>query len=474
MNKRSASLICTAGTLAAATSFPHGHASAQARAPLQVAVETCGDAAAPSQKQVEYGHGTFSAALSGEKVLADGSRDLHVAITLDARPATTTHRPPLNLAIVVDRSGSMAGEKIQHARSAAQGILARLAPMDRAALVQYDDTAQVLAPLTPMDEQGKQRLGAAIDGIQDAGGTNLHGGLALGRDEVARDLSSGRINRVILLSDGRANVGITDLPTLSKVASQAAHKGIRITTVGLGLDYNEDLMEALAENGRGQYYYVRDAAALERVFAGELAAMQATVATNAELRLSPACQGIEISAVPGYEIRREGNEVVIPLADLFGGDRRKVVARVRLHQKQAGRTGVLSARLVYNDAKGGARKQSTLALGVEVSRDALAVTASVNKDVATKVAQVESAEVMRKAAEAYDRGDSAGAVKMLKEQRQKVEQEAIRMALPAAAAQPLYDELDGMKVGVSASAPSSAAGKDIIKGSKAKSRALSK
>jgi hypothetical protein len=98
---------------------------------------------------------------------------------------------------------------------------------------------------------------------------------------------------------------------------------------GLGVDYNEDLMEMVAESGRGQYYFVKDSAGLESVFAGELRSMQGTVATRAELRLTPACNGVEIAEVYGYESRREGGDTVVPLSDLFGGEKRKLIVRLR-------------------------------------------------------------------------------------------------------------------------------------------------
>src|SRR5262249_20398951 len=149
--------------------------------------------------------------------------------------------------------------------------------------------------------------------------TNIHDGLTLGRDEVLRGLGQGTVNRVILLSDGNANVGITDVPSLSRVASDASERGVRITTVGLGLDCNEDLMEQVADHGRGQYSCGRAASGRDAVFAGELKAIQGTVAPAAELRLEPACAGVEIAEIYGYPTRRDGRAVVVPLADLAGG-----------------------------------------------------------------------------------------------------------------------------------------------------------
>src|SRR5207245_10292972 len=163
----------------------------------------------------------------------------------------------------------------------------------------------------------------------------------------------------ILLSDGQANVGMVDLASLGTVAQAAAEQGIHVTTVGLGLDYNEDLMEALAERGRGQYYYVKDAASLERVFAGELRALEATVATQLELRIEPAAPGVEILDVPGYPLRRVGAAALVPLADLAGGETRKIVVKLRAPVHTLGAQPIVRATLAFAEARSGAARHAT-------------------------------------------------------------------------------------------------------------------
>src|SRR5262249_37494472 len=172
--------------------------------------------------------------------------------------------------------------------------------------------------------------------------------------------------------------------------TDASEKGVRITTVGLGLDYNEDLMEQVADHGRGKYYYVRDAATLDAVFAGELKAIQGTVATATELRLEPAWAGVEIAEIYGYPTRRDGSAVIVPLADLAGGDRRKIVARLKVPTAQLGAAKIVTATLSFAPSAGGARQSAVATLGVEITDDQLAVEHSIDADVAGKVAQIES------------------------------------------------------------------------------------
>jgi Ca-activated chloride channel family protein len=302
-------------------------------------------------------------------------------------------------------------------------------------------------------------------------GTNLHDGLTLGRDEVLRTLTAGTVNRVILLSDGNANVGVTDIPSLARVASDASERGVRITTVGLGLDYNEDLMEQVADHGRGQYYYVKDAATLEPVFAGELRAIQGTVATAAELRLEPTCAGVEILEVVGYPTRRDGQATVVPLADLAGGDKRKVVARLKVPTAELGAEQVLRASLSFTPSAGGARKSVVAALGVEVTRDAVAVEGSIDPAVAGQIAQIESSQTVRQAAEAYQSGDQKAAMRILSLGRAKMNEQA--KYAPADVKQ-AEEQMDGVGAGFANNAPTSAAAPAMTKAAKKMASDLAK
>jgi Ca-activated chloride channel family protein len=278
---------------------------------------------------------------------------------------------------------------------------------------------------------------------------------------------------VILLSDGNANVGVTDIPTLARMSGDAAERGVRITTVGLGADYNEDLMEAIAENGRGQYYYVKDAGTLDGVFAGELKAIQATVATAAELRLEPACAGVEIVEVFGYVTRREGSSVIVPLADVAGGDKRKLVARVRIPTATAGAAGVLSASLGFATPSG-ERRTARAAVGVELTEDVAAVERSADADVLAKVEQADTAVAVRKAAEAYQRGDQAGALGIIADKRDQAKKRALRYKMKEAAMKPVFESLDTMGAGMATTAPSAPEAPAMTKAAKSSAYQLAK
>lgn len=472
MNRKTATILCAAGGLAAAAALVGTRATGTQsprlpetppESPRQVTT-LCG-APAPARALTDFGPGTMTAALSAGETLRGGEGEIYVSIDLVARELSAAKRPPMSVAIVIDHSGSMQGDKIVRAREAARGLVARLGAEDQAALIQYDDTAEVLVSSVLVNDSGRHRLEAAIDSIQDAGGTNLHDGMALGRDEVMRHLRPGAVNRVILLSDGNANVGVTDVPTLARVASDASERGVRITTVGLGLDYNEDLMQQVAEHGRGQYYYVRDAATLDAVFAGELKSIQGTVATATEIRLEPSCAGVEIVEVYGYPSHRDGRTMVVPLSDLAGGDKRKIVARLKVPPAELGATQVLTASYAFANAAGGARQTATAALGVQITADAVAIEKSIDREVMGKIAQIESSTTVRQAAEAYQKGDQAAAMRILSLGKDKISKNAGKYASKEEL-RTVFSDMDGVGAGMASVAPSAPEAQAVTKAAK--------
>jgi Ca-activated chloride channel family protein len=480
--KKTIAILGAAGSLVAAAMMLGNRGSASAAQPTGIKTvqpETPTEVAkcesdAPARDDKDFGPGRLRASLSSGKILRGTGGAIHAAFDLSALTAIAGPRPPLNLAIVIDRSGSMAGERLDYAKSAAIGIVERLGDSDRVALVQYDDNAQVVVSSIPTDRSGKDRLRGAIRELTVGGSTNLHEGMTLGRDEVQRTLSSGQVSRIILLSDGRANAGVIDQSSIADTARSAADKGVRITSVGVGLDYNEDLMEAIAEAGRGNYYYVKNSIDLEKVMAGEMAGIQSTVATNVELRLRAACAGVEIAEVIGYESRREGDSVVVPMADLFGGDSRKLLVALKVPDRQNGKAGAIQAELSFRDAKSGEVKKTRIALGVEVTDDHTAVNASIDKDVMAQVLKAQAAQSMRQAAAAYEKGDKEGALTILRTTETKLEEQRGRFGMSAAQAAPAIGGVANMAADAAKFDPASADGKDLTKKNKSTAREMSK
>mgnify|MGYP000296476125 CR=1 FL=1 len=176
-------------------------------------------------------------------------------------------RPPQALALVIDRSGSMSGRPLEEAKRCAAYVLGRLRPTDFLSLVQFDNRVQCLWPAVPVGDGAAQR--AAIAGITAGGNTNLHGGWKAGADTL-QTLVSGGLKRVILLSDGQANEGLTEPDAIAAQCAALAAQGITTSTYGLGNSFNEDLMVAMARAGGGNHYYGDTADDLMEPFQQEL------------------------------------------------------------------------------------------------------------------------------------------------------------------------------------------------------------
>lgn len=192
-------------------------------------------------------------------------------------------REPLHLALVLDRSGSMAGPPLEEAKRCARQMVERLEADDRAALVVYDDEVACIAPLGPAGD--KLPFHAALDAVTSGASTDLHAGWRRGADELVERLAASGVHRVILLSDGCANAGITDLETITKQCRDLARRGVSTSTYGLGDGFNEALMLAMAQAGRGNAYYGETAADLAEPFLAEFELLTQLCARGLVLRV---------------------------------------------------------------------------------------------------------------------------------------------------------------------------------------------
>jgi Ca-activated chloride channel family protein len=210
-------------------------------------------------------------------------------------PATSGVRVPLNLSLVLDRSGSMHGEKLAAARDAAAFLVRRLAPEDRVTVVAYDGDV-----LTVADEHAPRAAVAhLIQQVEPGGSTNLSGGWLRGRELVAALAEEGRkgaMNRVLLLTDGQANMGITDPQTLTGLCASAARAGVTTTTVGFGADYDEALLRAMADAGGGSTYYIERPDQAPGVFEEEIEGLLSLAAQNVAIEVRPS-EAVQLTTI---------------------------------------------------------------------------------------------------------------------------------------------------------------------------------
>ncbi|QYM80843.1 VWA domain-containing protein [Horticoccus luteus] len=286
-------------------------------------------------------------------------------------------RPPVNLALVIDRSGSMAGEKLAKAREAALEAVRRLAADDVVSLVVYDDQVETLVPAQRVGDG--RRLAQAIGGIEAGGNTALYGGVVRGASEVRRLLEDRRfVNRVILLSDGLANVGPSSPEALGQLGRSLMKEGISVTTIGLGLGYNEDLMTRLAQRSDGNTYFVEDSGDLPRIFAAELGDVLNVVARRIVVEVELP-EGVRPVGFVGRDGEISGQKARMSLNQLYGGQEKFALLEVEVAPGAAGREREIArAQVSFNDAVTGRDATLTAGRTVTFSADAADVVSSAN------------------------------------------------------------------------------------------------
>lgn len=312
---------------------------------------------------------------------ADTTEKAIVKIALDGvRLPRRGLRPPVNIALVIDRSGSMAGDKIVKAREAALEAVRRLAADDIVALVVYDTQVQTLVPAQRVGDG--RRLEQAIRGIEVAGNTALHGGVTRGAAEVRRHMAGGRyVNRVILLSDGLANVGPNSPEELGRLGASLVREGISVTTIGLGLGFNEDLMTRLAQRSDGNTYFVEDSADLPRIFASELGDVLNVVARRVVIEIEFPASVRPINFV-GREGTIRGQRAELTINQLYGGQEKFALVEVEVSPAKSGtELEIARARVSYEDASHGRASTVTAKRNVQFSTSRAAVVGSADHNV---------------------------------------------------------------------------------------------
>ena len=256
-----------------------------------------------------------------DKVLKGGDGRVTVSLNLTAAQLPTLENAPVpaaDLVVVLDRSGSMQGQKLNNARQAIVQLLDQLGPEDRVALVTYANGVQTQSPLLPMNMANRRRLNAEVKKIFAGGGTNLGGGLSRGIDLLMPTADGGRQRKLILISDGLANQGITDPGALGRMASVAVENRFSISTVGVGLNFNEMLMTAIADQGAGHYHFLEDPQVFAQVFETEFQATRHVAAANVEIRI-PLEPGVRLVGAGGYPIHHDDGAAIIHPGNLLSG-----------------------------------------------------------------------------------------------------------------------------------------------------------
>jgi len=342
------------------------------------------------------------------------SGHVSILISLEAPQIESKRRLPLNLALVIDRSGSMAARnKLEYAKKAAKIVVGQMGPGDRFALVSFDSVSTVLLPSTPVTDP--EAIYSVIDGLTPGGSTNLSQGMADGKAEVLRFAKKDQVNRVLVMTDGLANYGETDPRVLARQAQGCGEGQIAITTLGLGADYNEDLLLSLAEYSGGRYYFIENPDQMTSIYATEMKGLLKTVARNVRVSVQP-LGGASMERVIGYRGPAESNKGPFLLGDLSSGQTRRMVVPLNVSALEPGIRKLMIISGTYEDAVKGRPASFLGEVAIQVSNDPQVVSRSANLDVQERVASMGAATRLEEAMIYLDRGQRAQAQSFLLDQ----------------------------------------------------------
>jgi Ca-activated chloride channel family protein len=335
------------------------------------------------------------------------------------------YRRPLNLSIVLDRSGSMAGSPLQYAIKAAQKLIDYLTPEDILSIVIYDDHVDtILSPQLVIDPNSIKVL---LSRIRVAGCTNLSGGWLMGCNHVKANLSSDRLNRVLLLTDGLANVGQTDQNILIKTAADQAEKGVTTTTLGFGGYFNEDLLIGMANAGQGNFYFIQSPDDAADVFAIEMESLVSVVAQNLMVTLEPAA-GIQIESLNSYRFKQNDGKLEIFLGDVYGIESKPLALAVSVPSvSKTGTISLLNLNYQYDTVVNDSMQHLTAALPVtiQIGKKEEASKVQLDRKVIEQTSQFRIAQVKDEAIALADKGDYSQAAKTLRQMTEGLKQKAL-------------------------------------------------
>lgn len=321
------------------------------------------------------------------------------------------NRAPVNMAIVLDRSGSMQGEKIMHARQAAEMLINRLSPNDIVALVTYSDTVMVDIPATKLTDRTDLRN--RIRAIQAGGSTALFAGVSKGAAEVRKFHSPDRVNRVILLSDGLANVGPSSPEMLAELGASLGAEGIAVSTIGLGLDYNEDLMYQLAAKSDGAPAFAEKPGDLAKFFDREVRAATNVIASNLEIsvELTPGFRPVRVLGDRG-EVH--GQTVSLSLNQIYNEWENYFIIEVDLPKlNPGGEVLVAQADLHFRDQLAGETRHVKANAKVVATTEMETVDRATNEEVTAQAVRLIATERNERAVALRDEGKTDAARELL-------------------------------------------------------------
>jgi Ca-activated chloride channel family protein len=369
-----------------------------------------------------------SVALSGTKVLAGAEQDIFAEVKVTAdKEGQQGERAPLALAVVLDTSGSMEGEKIERAKNAVVQLIDDMRDDDQIAMVRYSDAASIVQPLARVGTV-RAELVARVREITAGGGTAIPLGLQAGLNALG-DVGEGRVQRVVLASDGLDSTRVQ----AENLAQSSFARGITISSMGIGLDFDESYMAGVARAGHGNFGFVKDASALETFLHRELDETANTTIANARVRIRVP-RNVRLVGATGADATTAGDdEIQLKLGSLFAGDERRAILHLAA-RAELGETLPFQGSAAWNRIGGGSGSAEFSGLGLVATSDRTEVEANADRGVLAASTSVVASERELKAAEAYARGDTTTANALIDQNMSDLKAAAAGAPAPAATA----------------------------------------
>lgn len=364
----------------------------------------------------------LTTSLSQSVLTPDARQTVYLRIGLKGMRSTGRERAPMNIALVIDRSGSMEGPRIRAARDAAKMAVDRLGPRDIVSVISYDQVVEVEVPATRATD--KQAIKDRIDRLTARGSTAIWAGMQRGADEVRKFKSPELVNKIILLSDGLANVGPSKPDDFVGLGRQLGRDGITVSTIGLGREYNEDLMAGLARASEGTHKFVQEPADLAQFFAREFDDAQNVVAQSIIIHIDLA-PGLSPGKGLGRDAEVQAQRMTFRLSQIIAETEQSVVAAIEVPATfAAGEKSLGRIAVSLTSADGAARDLDAQTVTARFSDRATDRDASIDKTVMRDVTVHEARAANDEAVKLRDQGRVEDARRKFEDNAKVIEEKA--------------------------------------------------
>jgi Ca-activated chloride channel homolog len=354
--------------------------------------------------------------LDYDVITVEREQKLYLMARLLAGPAPQdTSRRPLNLSLVIDRSGSMAGNKIDYTRQAAKLLVQNMSANDTLSIVLYNESVETLLP--PQQVQHKDTISQRIDQIKAGGTTNLSGGWLEGVEHVAANIVAANMNRVILMSDGLANRGVTTQERLVEIAQQKKESGVSTTTMGLGEDFNEDLLIAMADGGGGAFYFIESPEVTPSIFQEELKGLLSVIGQNLVITVETSAHVTDVHQLNAFPQEERPHGTAFRMGDVFGDEVKTLMLELTIPaMKDIGQLVIATLHFEYDELRDGKSERQRMSKPVTINITSGQIEEGQrNHEVMRSMLLLRAAEARREAIKLADKGRYAEASKLLRD-----------------------------------------------------------